>query len=52
MTPECVSSAVSALANVIFNSCKEEDIEVLAVILTQLGDTLITMLTIKGKENC
>lgn len=40
-----ISITVAALANLISQSCTEDQISLLAVIFTQLGDTLETIQT-------
>lgn len=53
---ECeLVALVTAVACAISKSCDDEDISLLAVVLTQLGDTLTTILTQRqineGKES-
>ena len=45
MNPCELATAVTALANVIAKSCTVDELNLLGVTLTQLGDTLITIAT-------
>ncbi len=44
-----LTSLITALANVIARNTSEEQLEILAVVFTQLGDTLTTILTLKQR---
>ncbi len=44
-----LTSLITALANVIAQNTSEEQLEILAVVFTQLGDTLTTILTLKQR---
>ena len=45
MNPCELTTAVTALANVIAQQCTVDELNLLGVILTQLGDTLTTIAT-------
>ena len=45
MNPCELTAAVTALANTIAKSCTVDELNLLGVILTQLGDTLTTIAT-------
>ena len=48
MNPCELTAAITALANAIACNCTEEELNLLGVMLTQLGDTLITIATQKS----
>ena len=48
MNPCELTASVTALANVIACRLSEDELNILGVILTQLGDTLLTIATHKG----
>ena len=48
MSPCELVSFVTAVACTISNSCSDEEIEILAAVLVQLGDTLVTINAQKG----
>ena len=48
MNPCELTASVTALANVIACQLSEDELNILGVILTQLGDTLLTIATHKG----
>ena len=48
MNPCELTASVTALANVIASRLSEEELNILGVILTQLGDTLLTIATHKS----
>ena len=48
MNPCELTATITALANAIAGNCTVEELELLGVVLTQLGDTLITIATQKS----
>ena len=48
MNPCELTAAVTALANVISKQCTVDELNLIGVTLTQLGDTLITIATHKS----
>ena len=48
MSPCELTASVTALANLIACRLSEDELNILGVILTQLGDTLLTIATHKG----
>ena len=48
MNPCELTAAVTALANVIAKQCTVDELNLIGVTLTQLGDTLITIATQKS----
>ncbi|MEE1003010.1 MAG: DUF6774 domain-containing protein [Acutalibacteraceae bacterium] len=46
MNGKCVAAYVTAIATVLSEKFTEEELSVLAVIFTQLGDTLATIATV------
>lgn len=48
ITPEALSSLVNALAVVISQDRTADEINTMAVLLVQLGDTLATIATLRG----
>ena len=48
MNPCELTASVTALANVIACRLSEDELNILGVVLTQLGDTLLTIATHKG----
>ena len=48
MNPCELTASVTALANVIACQLSEDELNILGVVLTQLGDTLLTIATHKG----
>lgn len=51
MNGNCVSAVVTAIATVLSERFSEDELSVLAVIFTQLGDTLATIVTVNEKSN-
>lgn len=47
--PETVAASVTALAVAMADSLPEEDAEVAAALLTQLGDTLASILALRAR---
>ena len=43
LCPQELSAAVTAAANVLYERLSEQELAVLAAVLVQLGDTLVTM---------
>ncbi len=50
MVPETAATAVSALAAAIANCVPPDQIDVLAAVFTQLGDTLATISVLREKQ--
>ena len=48
MNPCQLTASVTAIANTLAGSLTQEELELLGVILTQLGDTLLTIATHKS----
>ncbi len=48
MSPCELVSFITAVACSISNSCSDEEVEILAAVLVQLGDTLVTINAQKG----
>ena len=48
MNPCELTASVTALANIIACRLSEDELNILGVVLTQLGDTLLTIATHKG----
>ena len=48
MTACELTASITALANIIAENFTDEELEILGVVLTQLGDTILTIATHRG----
>ena len=46
-----LTAAITALANTIAKNCSDDDLEILGVVFTQLGDTITTISVTRAKCN-